>query len=113
MIRVQKHSDSELHIIVTEESRADFIELINRALNCWDAAPKDLKDLGDMITHGRVTQDHTYKRVGSAYTAANSYSDAEKTAMAEILKEVGLLKYQQLLLGDRVEFTALIKAKLK
>lgn len=42
-----------------EQSLKEFRELVNRALNCWDQAPKDLKELGDILTHGRITQDHS------------------------------------------------------
>lgn len=42
-----------------EQSLNNFRTLVNRALNCWDQAPKDLKDLGDILTHGRITQDHS------------------------------------------------------
>jgi hypothetical protein len=65
---------AELHISVTAESLANFQELVNRSLNCWDTAPKELKDLGDMMTHGYVTQDHTYKKMGAAYTGADRHS---------------------------------------
>jgi hypothetical protein len=41
-----------------EQSLRSFQELVDRALNCWDSAPKDLKELGDILTHGRITQDH-------------------------------------------------------
>ena len=41
-----------------------FKELVNRALNCWPKAPKDLKELGDMLTHGYITQDHTEQPMG-------------------------------------------------
>jgi hypothetical protein len=49
----------EFKLSITQESIPQFKELVNRALNCWDRAPKDLKDLGDMLTHGRITQNHT------------------------------------------------------
>lgn len=46
-------------ITITDESVPEFKQLVQRALNCWDDAPKDLKELGDMLTHGKITQDHT------------------------------------------------------
>ncbi len=49
-----------IHISVTAESLLNFESLINRGLNCWDSAPAELKELGDMLTHGKITQDHTY-----------------------------------------------------
>lgn len=86
MIHAQVHRTpegeiGELKISVTSESLPDFISLINRALNCWDNAPKDLKDLGDLITHDRVTQDHTPTKIN---TNQNSeYYTAEETKMIE------------------------------
>jgi hypothetical protein len=44
--------------ITEEESLKNFIALVNRALNVWDRAPAELKELGDMLTHGYVTQHH-------------------------------------------------------
>ena len=35
-----------------------FKKLVARALNTWDQAPAELKELGDMLEHGRVTQDY-------------------------------------------------------
>lgn len=52
-------SVQELKISVTKDSLPSFIKMIDRALNCWDDAPKDLKELGDMVTHGFITQDHS------------------------------------------------------
>lgn len=48
----------EFNMTLTEESITNFFTLVNRALNCWDTAPVELKELGDMITHGRITQEH-------------------------------------------------------
>lgn len=31
---------------------------ISKALNCWDQAPAELKELGDLLTHGRITQNY-------------------------------------------------------
>lgn len=71
MIHVQVHRSGndpageiqEIKLSFTQESIPLLHQVMNRALNCWDTAPKDLKDLGDMLTHGRVTQDHTYKPI--------------------------------------------------
>lgn len=52
-----------IHISITEESIPNFVQLVNRALNCWDTAPKEVKDLGDMLTHGYITQDHTHQKM--------------------------------------------------
>jgi hypothetical protein len=56
-----------IHISVTAESLNNFTTLVQRALNCWDSAPKELKDLGDMLTHGYITQDHTYTPINSKH----------------------------------------------
>lgn len=63
-----RDSDNQDHLIrleITEASVPLFKELVNRALNCWDSAPKELKELGDMLTHGHVTQDHTRTKINS------------------------------------------------
>lgn len=57
-IRVSRNDLTQvdaLHIsVTTPNSLANFNALVNRALNCWDDAPQELKDLGDMLTHGRI-----------------------------------------------------------
>jgi hypothetical protein len=61
-VRVTRNSLFKIdaaHISITEESMEDFIKLVNRALNTWDDAPKDLKELGDMLVHGKVLQDYS------------------------------------------------------
>lgn len=66
--QVTRNDDNSLHLIrieVTEESLKNFEALINRALNCWDSAPSELKELGDMFTHGRVTQDHKIQPINT------------------------------------------------
>jgi hypothetical protein len=106
-------SVEEFKISVTESSLLMFQELVNRALNCWPDAPKELKDMGDMLTHGRITQDHTYHRVGAAYTHSGEYTAAEQLAIKEIHEDVGDEKFRELLLGDRVALTKMIKVRLK
>jgi hypothetical protein len=62
--KVTRNSEDALdgiHISVTADSIDSFIVMINRALNCWDSAPKELKELGDMLTHGYVTQEYPDK----------------------------------------------------
>lgn len=57
--RVSRNSENEidvLHLSITAESLPAFNQLVNRALNCWDSAPPELKELGDMLTHGYITQ---------------------------------------------------------
>lgn len=45
--------------IIGSNSHRDFRKLVNRALNCWDSAPSEVKELGDMITVGVVQQDYS------------------------------------------------------
>lgn len=52
---VTREDDNTLHLLrleITKESIPDFIQLVNRSLNCWDNAPQELKDLGHKLTHG-------------------------------------------------------------
>lgn len=114
MIHVSRDPESSnLAITITDESIDNFKILIDRALNCWPDAPGELKDLGDILTHGRVTQDHSYRKVGAAYTHSGEYSSAEQLAIKEIRENVGEEKYRELLLGDRVKLTELIKQQLR
>lgn len=78
---------SEIHISVTEDSLQSFEKLIYRGLNCWDTAPAELKELGDMLTHGRVTQDHSFKPMNTKQTGGDYYSPKEREIIqAYILK---------------------------
>jgi hypothetical protein len=99
----------EIKLSVTAISIPAFTALLHKALNCWPDAPKELKDLGDLVTHGYITQDHTYKHVGAAYTHSGEYTAAEQLAMKEIREKVGEQEYQRLLLGARVELTKMLK----
>lgn len=49
------------HISITEDSMESFIKMVNRALNTWDKAPAELKELGDMLVHGKTLQDYSSK----------------------------------------------------
>jgi hypothetical protein len=35
-----------------------FREMVRRSLNCWPDAHPALKELGDMLEHGRILQDY-------------------------------------------------------
>ena len=78
-----------IKISVTEDSLPAFEQLIHRALNCWDSAPKEIKDLGDMLTHGRVTQDHTYKPINSTHGNGDMYSQAEQSTIKTYIASFG------------------------
>lgn len=90
--QVTRNNDNSIHLLrieVTEESLPDFISLINRALNCWDSASKDLKDLGDLITHGRVTQDHTLTKINSTQNS-EYYTQAEYVFIEKYIETYGM-----------------------
>ena len=78
-----------IKISVTEDSLPAFEQLIHRALNCWDFAPKEIKELGDMLTHGRVTQDHTYKPINSGHSS-EYYSPSEQAMITEYIAIYGM-----------------------
>jgi hypothetical protein len=97
--------------ITGEDSIAAFGELLNRALNCWDSAPKELKELGDMWTHGHITQDHTYYPINTT-TNTDTHSSREIAALNIIRLRLGDDAYRELLYGDRVELNEMLKAEL-
>jgi alkylhydroperoxidase/carboxymuconolactone decarboxylase family protein YurZ len=47
-----------ISLLVTGGSLERLKTLVDRALNTWDSAHPELKELGDMLTHGKVTQDY-------------------------------------------------------
>lgn len=53
--------EEELRLYISGESIRTFKWMLDRALNCWPDAHPDLKELGDMLTHGRITQDHQHQ----------------------------------------------------
>ena len=98
-----------IHVIGAESIQA-FGEFIDRALNCWDEAPKELKELGDMWTHGYVTQNHRRQRI-SAQNA--DYGDARyMLALDKVRDEVGLGRFAELMHGERIELNELVKKYL-
>lgn len=80
---------AEIHISVTQESLANFQQLVQRALNCWDSAPKELKELGDMLTHGYVTQDYTYVPINSVNNNGDMYSQKEQDTIKQYIATFG------------------------
>lgn len=99
--QVTRKDDNSIHLLrieVTEESLPDFIALINRALNCWDNAPKDLKDLGDLITHDRVTQDHTPTRINTTQST-DVYSREEQTIIEQYIMDFGIARWKERILA--------------
>jgi hypothetical protein len=49
---------SFIQIILTDDSKEHFTTAMNRALNCWPDAPPELKELADMLNHGKILQDY-------------------------------------------------------
>lgn len=65
-VKVSRDADGEidnLQIGITKESLGRFTALINAGLNCADQAHPELKELGDMLTHGEILQDY-YSQAG-------------------------------------------------
>lgn len=67
MIHVEVHRDSvdavaEFKISVTTDSIAGFKQMVAKALNCWPDAPPELKEMGDMLDHGKILQDYYHTR---------------------------------------------------
>lgn len=77
-------------------------ELINRALNCWDNAPKKLKDLGDILTHGYITQDHTLKKIGSMNSVGDGFPLKEKQIIDDYRFEFGNRAYIEMIVKNRL-----------
>lgn len=94
-VNANRNSDNRLHffrIEVDQDSIKNFIALVDRALNCWDSAPKELKDLGDMLTHDRITQDHDYVPINTKQNS-DYYSPAEQVAIRDYVKIRGVDKF--------------------
>lgn len=47
-----------IDIMVEMDSIDAFKKLVDKALNCWDEAPAEIKELGDYLTHGKILQDY-------------------------------------------------------
>ena len=87
-----RNDNNSLHLLrieVTEESLPIFEQLINRALNCWDSAPQEIKELGDMLTHGRVTQDHRVQPMFSKDLSRDYYTEAERKIIENYISQCG------------------------
>ena len=89
--RVSRNPENEIdgiHISITQDSLPNFQQLIHRALNCWDSAPKELKELGDMLTHGYITQDHTYVPINTTHNT-DLYTTEEREIILKYIMIYG------------------------
>lgn len=48
-----------LQISLNELETKQFRQILNRALNTWEAAPADWKSVSDLLEHGRILQLYT------------------------------------------------------
>lgn len=78
-----------IHLSITEDSIPVFMQLINRALNCWDGAPKEIKELGDLLTHDRVTQDHGFVPINTKQNT-DYYNAEEQQIIAQYIEQQGI-----------------------
>ena len=78
-----------IHLSITEDSIPVFMQLINRALNCWDWAPKEIKELGDLLTHDRITQDHTFQAMNTREHSRDYYTAAEQEIIGQFIESAG------------------------
>jgi len=90
MIHVRTSKDPSgkldgLHLSITADSLPNFLSLIDRALNCWDSAPAELKELGDMATHGRITQDHTFQKINTQQST-DHFSPEEQARIGQFIE---------------------------
>jgi hypothetical protein len=96
-VTATRNDNNSLHLIrieVDESSIPLFKALVDRGLNCWDSAPKELKDLGDMLTHDRITQDHTYTPINTKQNT-DYYSPEERVIIANYIEQRGIENWEQ------------------
>lgn len=61
--RGQRENIETIHIsLSSEESISAFKEAIRRATNCWPDAHPEMKELADMLEHGKVLQNYWHTR---------------------------------------------------
>lgn len=96
-----------LQLTITGESISEFKELINRALNCWDSAPADLKSLGDMLT-----QDHEIQKINSRKESNPEYGTTDEMKRVEdYIAEHGLDSWRTLILQGKAHTVTNPKTK--
>lgn len=57
-LAVVSFETGEVTLAISKEALEAFKLLVNKGLNCWDKAPPELKELGDILSHGEVLQDY-------------------------------------------------------
>jgi hypothetical protein len=91
-IRITRSDDGNISEIQTSfvsgESVKEFIDMVNGYLNCKPNASKDMKELGDMITHNRVTQDHTYQSRTPTHNQ-DYYTPEEQIIIKNYITDIG------------------------
>jgi hypothetical protein len=61
-LQLIKSSSGLSSIEISKEILPQFVGLINRALNCFPDAHPELKELGDLLTEGKVLQDYSSQK---------------------------------------------------
>ena len=92
-VTATRNDNNSLHLLrieVDEESIRNFLTLVDRALNTWDSAPKELKELGDMLTHDRITQDHTHQLMNTKDVSRDYYSEEERAIISAYIEQRGI-----------------------
>ena len=85
MIHVRRTTESDGEggemtkaIVITldqHSSTENFKLMVRRALNTWDDAPQELKELGDMLDHGKILQDYSGNKSMAAVTSGDTGPD--------------------------------------
>lgn len=67
-----------IDLIIEMDSIAAFKRLVDKALNCWDEAPPECKELGDYLTHGKILQDYRRSTFDNSGTYAVEIGSIDK-----------------------------------
>jgi hypothetical protein len=67
MIHVKRINKARIQITLTDKSIIRITELVNRGLNTHVGAHPELKELGDMLTEGKILQNY-YSQSGEEKT---------------------------------------------
>jgi len=62
LLNVTTYTDPEnkpqVIIIARGKELENLKQVISKSLNCWDKAPASLKELADILCHGKILQDY-------------------------------------------------------